>query len=147
MTRAISILLIAAIALQTVGCSTWQPQVRVNEASEEIDQTSMRERVLDKLKEGTRVRISVRAGTPAPITGRAFECIIEKIGHSSLTLAPFTSFARRNHGREFTLRYADIATIEYRGVARKSLVFAGGLSTGVILGFLVAGIAFRMGSD
>lgn len=136
MTRTISVLLIAAIALQTVGCSTWQPLVRVNEASEEIDQTSMRERVLDKLKEGTRVRISVRAGTPAPITGRAFECIIEKIGHSSLTLTPFTSFARRNHGREFTLRYADIVSIEYRE-SDDSKVFVTALAAGAVVGILL----------
>ena len=147
MKRSVSIVLLVAIPFQTVACSTWQPLVRVNEASEGIDQTSMREQVLDKLKEGTRVRISVRAGAPAPITGQVFECVIEEIGDNSLTVTPFTSFARGRDRREFTLRYTDIVSIEYRGVARKSLVFAGGLTTGVILGFLVAGIAFRAGGD
>ncbi len=147
MRRSVSIALIAVIPLQTVGCSTWQPLVRTNEVFEEDNQTWMREQVLGKLKEGMRIRIRIRAGAPTPITGRVVECVIEKIGHMSLTVTPYTSFARSNAGREFTLRFADIVSIEYRGVARKSLVFAGGLSTGVILGILVTGIVFRRGSD
>ena len=147
MKSSISIVLIVAIALQTVGCSTWKPLVRVNEVFEADNQNSIREQSLIKLKEGMRVRIRIRAGTRPPIKGRVIECVIERIGQNSLTVTPFTSFAHGNDGREFTLRYADIVSIEYRGVARKSLVFAGGFSTGVILGFLVAGIAFRLGSD
>ena len=41
MMRAISIVLIVAIALQTVGCSTWRPLVRANEVSEDNNPTSM----------------------------------------------------------------------------------------------------------
>ena len=89
----------------------------------------------------------MREGTRMQIKDEVAECVIERIGQNSLTVTPFTFFARGSDGRELTLRYADIVNIELRGTARKSLVFAGGFSTGVILGFLVAGIAFRLGSE
>lgn len=147
MTRGISIVLIIVIALQTVGCSTWRPLARMNEFPEARKQAPMRDQVLAKLTEGTRVRITVRAGTRAPITGRVIECVIEEIGHTSLTVVPFTSFARGNDRRGFTLRYTDVVSIEYRGVARNSLVFFGGVAIGTILGFLGMGFVFARSGD
>ncbi len=49
MTRAINIVLVLAIALQTVGCSSWRPLARANEVSEDNRQASMRDKVLSKL--------------------------------------------------------------------------------------------------
>ena len=66
MMRAISIFLIIAIALQTVGCTTMRPLARVNEVSEDNRQSSMRDQVLGKLTEGMRVRIRIREGARAP---------------------------------------------------------------------------------
>ena len=132
MTRAISIVLIAAIALQTVGCSTWQPLARASKVHEDDKQSSMRDQVLGKLKEGMRVRIGIREDA-APITGRVVECVINKIGHTSLTVTPFTSFAR---GNEITLHYADIVSIEYRE-SDGSEAFIVGVGVGSVLCFLL----------
>lgn len=147
MIRAISIVLIVAIVLQTVGCSTWQPLVRVNEVFEDDNQTPMREQAMAKLREGMRLRIVIRAGTQAPITGRVIECFVEEIGNMSLTVVPFTSIPRSNGQREFTLPYNDILSIEYRGVERKSLVFFGGVGIGTILGLLGMGFIFARSGD
>lgn len=135
MTRAISIVLIVAIALQTVGCSSWRPLARMNAVAEDDSQSSssIRDQVQWKLKEGMHVRIRIRAGTNASIQGRLIECVIVKFGHASLTVVPFTSFAR---GNEITLRYADIARIEYRD-SGGSEVFVLGLGVGVALGFVL----------
>ena len=67
MTRAISIVLIVAIALQTVGCSTWRPLALANNVPEDSRQSSMREQVLGKLEEGMAVRITILEGASAPI--------------------------------------------------------------------------------
>ena len=67
MMRAISIVLIVAIALQTVGCSAWRPLARMNEAPEDARRASMRNQVLGKLKEGMAVRIRILEGASAPI--------------------------------------------------------------------------------
>ncbi len=147
MIRGISIVLIIVISLQTVGCSAWRPLARVNEVAEDSKQALIRDQVLGKLTVGMRVRITVQAGTRAPITGRVIECVIEEIGHTSLTVVPFTSFARGNDRRGFTLRYTDIVSIEYRGVARNSLVFFWGVAIGTILGFLGMGFIFARSGD
>ena len=60
MTRTISILLIAAIALQTVGCSTWKPLARTNDVPEDAKQTVMQGEFPGKLKEGMRATIKFR---------------------------------------------------------------------------------------
>ncbi len=139
MIRAISIVLTVAIAMQTVGCSTWQPLARVNEISVEKRQSSMREQVLEKLKEGMRVRLRIRPGTRAPITGRVFECVIERIGHTSLTVIPYTSFG---WGVEITLRYADIVNIEYRS-GRDSTGLVGGGIVGLLLSYFLIFLVYR----
>ena len=133
MIRAISIVLIVAIALQTVGCSTWRPLARVDEVPEVNRHSSMRLQSMGKLKEGMRVRIRIRTGTGTPIKGRVIECVIEKIGHTSLNVTPFTS---RGRGNEIALRYADIVSIEYRE-SDNSGVFVLGLGVGAVLGFLL----------
>ena len=76
MTRAISIVLILAIALQTVGCSTWRPLARVNKGAEDDKQSSMREQVIERLTEGMRIRLKIRDGAETPIKFRVFECVI-----------------------------------------------------------------------
>ena len=114
MTRVISIFLIVAIALQTVGCSSWRPLARMNEVPEDERQTYMREQVLGKLKEGMAVRITIRDGTPAPFKRQVIECIIEEIWQESLTLVPITDQVRGTVKREFRLNYTDIESIEDR---------------------------------
>ena len=89
MKRTISIVLIAAIALQTIGCSTGRHVTRMNQVVQEDRPSSMRERILEELKVGMHARIRIREGTGAPITGgQVIECIIVKIGQGSLTVAP-----------------------------------------------------------
>ena len=137
--RAISIFLIIAIALQTVGCTTMRPLARVNEVSEDNRQSSMRDQVLGKLTEGMRVRIRIREGARAPIKVQVIECIVEKIGLTSLTVTPITIFFVRTTARkEFALQYSDIVSIEYRQVLY-STVFVGGVVVGAILGFYFSG--------
>ena len=116
MTRAISIVLVARIGLQTVGCSTWRPLARANAVAEDDSQSSssIRDQIQWKLKEGMHVRIRIRAGTNAPIKGQVIECIIKEIGQASLTLTPVDDYIRSTVKREFTLHYADIMSIEYR---------------------------------
>ncbi len=137
MIRAINIVLIVAIALQTVGCSTWRPLARVNEVSEDDRQSSMQELVLGNLKEGMRVRIRILEGTPAPIKGQVLECIVEKIGKTTLTLTASTYFFPDNVSRRLTLNYPDIESIEYRESNRGLTVFVAGVAVGTVLGFFL----------
>lgn len=138
MIRAISIVLIVAIALQTVGCSSWKPLARANEVSEDKRESSMREQVLGKLKEGKRVRIRIREGARTRIKGRMIDCIIDKIGHTTLTVVPFTPYAGGNNRREYSLRYADIICIEFRESQDLLPVFV----AGAILGLFAVGFVF-----
>ena len=131
MTRAINIVLVAAIALQTVGCSSWRPLARMNEVPEDERQSSMRDQVLGKLKEGMRVKIRVREDAPTPFEGQVIICVIEKVGPTSLTVNLFRSNFDGNDRRESTLRFADIVSIEYR-TARGLPVFLAGFAVGVV---------------
>ncbi len=133
MMRAIVIVLIVAIALQTVGCSTWRHLARMNEVSEDDRHSSMREQVLEKLKEGMAVRIRIPEGTPAPIQGQVLECIVEEIGQTSLTLIPITDHVRGAARRKFRLHYTDIVSIEYREFNRGLTTFTIGVITGATL--------------
>ncbi len=137
MIRGINIVLIAAILSHTVGCSTWKPLARTNEASEDDRQTYMREQVKERLKEGMTVRITIREGTPAPIRGQVIECIIEEIGQESLTLIPLTDHIRGTVKREFALRFADIVDIENRefnhGLTNATIGMAAGAMLGLVL--------------
>ena len=143
MIRAISIVLVVAIALQTVGCSTWKPLAQVNPNPGDNRQTSVREEVLGKLKEGMVVRIRIHEGTSVPIEGQVIECVIERVSLASLTLTSFEGYARSNDGTEFTLQYTDIVSIEYRQ-AGDATVLVGGVVVGAILGFFgIAIIAFN----
>ena len=96
----------------------------------------MREQALGKLKEGMRVRIRIRAGTHAPITGRAIECVVEKIGETSLTVTPVTFYLRNTEKKPFTLPYTDIVGIEYRDT-NDWAIFGGGVAVGTILAIFV----------
>ena len=137
MTRAISIVLIVAIALQTVGCSTWKPLARMNEVPEDNRQASMRDQVLGKLKEGMRVRIRIREGSAVPVIGQVIECVIERVGLTSLTItASAQFFFPDNLSRRLTLRYSDIESVEYRE-SDNSGIFVLGVGVGAVLGFLL----------
>ena len=135
MTRAISIVLIATIVLQSVGCSSWRPLTRANEVTKDSKETSMRDQVLGKLSEGMVVRIEIREGSRAPIKRRIIECLIKEIGHTALTVTPVSSFSR---GIEITLRYADIVSIEHRESGRAWAFFIGA-GVGVLLGLILIG--------
>ena len=88
--------------------------------------------MLGKLQEGMRVRIRIREGTPAPIKDEFIECIIEKIGETSLTVTPISFYVRKTDGKSFTLPYADIVGIEYRA-ANDLDAFVGGVAAGAML--------------
>ena len=138
MMRAISIVLIVTIALQAVGCSTWRPLTCANEVPEDDRQSSMREQVLGKLTEGTRARIKIREGTRAPVIGRVFVCVIEKVGPTSLTVtASARSVFPDNSSRRVTLRYSDIESVEYRESNRGFGIFVAGVAVGTLVGFYV----------
>ena len=142
MTRAISIVLIAAIALQTVGCSTWRPLARASDVAEEDRQASIRDQVLGRLKEGMAVRITIREGTRTPLNDQILECIVEEIGQTSLTLIPITDHIRGTVKREFTLHFSDISDIEYRQFERGLTTLIVGLTAGATLAFLLFGLAW-----
>lgn len=137
MMRAISIVLIVAIALHTGGCSTWRPLARASEVTEDDRQSSIRDQVLGKLKEGMAVRIRILEGSPVPIKGQVLECIVEGIAQTSLTLIPITDHIRGTVKREFTLHFSDIAHIEYREFNRGLTTFTAGVIAGVTLGLAI----------
>ena len=137
MIRAISIVLIFAIALQTVGCSTWKPLARVDEVREDDRQASTEEQLRWNLTEGTRVRIHIREGARTWIKGRVIDCIIESIGHTTVTVIPFTPYAGGNERRVYSLRFVDIASVEFRESQHLHHVFA----AGAVLGFFAMGLA------
>lgn len=141
MIRAISFVLILAIALQTAGCSTWGPLARVNEVAEENRQVLMRDIVARKLTEGMVVRIKIRECTRTPSKGQDIECVIDKIGPDSLTVTPFTFFAPGNVRRKLTFHYSNIASIEYRESARGSTVIVAGVAVGTIFSYWLLLIA------
>ena len=134
MTRAISIVLIVGIALQTVGCTTWKPLARANEVSEENNQSSMREQALGQLKEGMRVRIGIRQGASTQIKGQVIECVIEKVSPTSMTVTPITFYVRNTERKPLTLAYTDIASIEYRE-STGAEIFGAGVATGAVLAY------------
>ena len=140
MTRAISIVKIVAIALQTVGCSTWKPLVRADEAHEEDKQSSVRDQVLAKLQEGMRVKIRVREGTAAPIKGASVECVVEEIGEMALTVTPITFYVRSTERKPFSLQFVDIIGIEFLDTHDLD-VWVGGVAVGAILAYFVMALA------
>ena len=142
MTRAISIVLIVAIALQTVGCSAWRPLARAARVADVDRHSSMREQVLEKLKEGMAVMIRIREGTPAPVRGRVLECIVEKIGQTTLTLTPVADHIRGTAKREFRLHFTDIVHIQYREFHRGLTTFTVGMATGATLALVLFTLAY-----
>ncbi len=141
MIRAISVVLIAAVALQTVGCSTWQPLARVNEDPDENGKSSMRGQFPWNFNEGMRVRIRVRPDTPAPIRGRVIEGIIKKVGPSSVTVIPKTFYGIINTSWDVTLHYSSIVSIEFRATSGVSKGFMAGLAAGTILSYYLLRLA------
>ncbi|MCY3766575.1 MAG: hypothetical protein OXH06_14245 [Gemmatimonadetes bacterium] len=136
MTRAMSIVLTVAIALQTIGCSTWRPLARAGEIPADDRQSSMRKQVLGRLTVGMRARIEIREGAPAPVIGRVIECFIEKVGPTSLTVTASARFVfPDNLSRRVTLRYSDIESVEYQESNRGFGVFAAGVVIGTLAGF------------
>ena len=137
MTRVISIVLIAAIALQTVGCSTWRPLVRMNDVPEDNGQSAAGAQLPWNLTEGMRVRIGIRQGASTQIKGQVIECVIEKFGPTSMTVTPITFYVRNTDRKPLTLPYTDIASIEYRESASGAEVIGAGVATGAVLAYFV----------
>lgn len=142
MTRAISIVLILTFALQTSGCSSWRPLARASEVTEDERQSSVRDQVSGKLKEGMAVRIRILKGTSVPIKGQFLECIVEHVGKTSLTLVPITDHIRGTVKREFTLHFSDISHIEYRQFERGLTTLIVGLAAGATLALLLFARAY-----
>lgn len=148
MRRAISLLVIVAIALQTVGCSTWRPAGSLNEESGDRNRTFMRDQALGKLKEGMRANIRIREGARVPIDGRVIKCVVKRVTLTSLTVILVPSDARNRARRELTLSYADIVSIEYHSARIKEWpAFVLGASFGTILGFLGAWYIWTRSDD
>ena len=145
MIRTISIVLIVAIALQTVGCSSWRPLARANRVAEDDRQTSMRDQVLGKLTEGLAVRIRIRAGTHLLIKGEVIEGIIERVGVTSLTVTTMTFYAPGNVNRELTLHFSEIESIEYRESNRELGAFVAGFAVGPMVLWLLYLYALNQG--
>lgn len=139
MIRGISIVMIAVIALQTVGCTAWRQVARIKEVPEANREASIRDEVLGKLTEGMVARIGIREGSRTPTRGQVIECLIKKVGVKSLTVTHFRGFAVGNTGPEFTLRYADIVSIEYRQVRNLTVLFLVGAVVGTLVGFFGTG--------
>lgn len=143
MNRTISIVLIVAMALQTVGCSTWRPLARGFAVSEDERQSLMRVQVLGKLKEGMSVRIMIREGTTTLIKSRVFECVIEEITNTTLTVNPAPSYFHGDDRKEITLRFADIVSIENRSYRISRLEdFLAGVAFGALLSFFGIAVSF-----
>ena len=145
MIRAISIVLILAIALQTVGCSAWRPLTSANKVAENKRQQLIRDEAFGKLMEGMRVKMRIREGTGVLIGRQVFKCVIKRVGLTSLTVMPLTplmSSVRIRARKRITLKYSDIVSIEYDSDRGRGLtVFLVGVGVGTILGFL--GLAFH----
>lgn len=141
MIRAISIVMIVAIALQTVGCSSWRPLARASGVSEDERQLTMRDQVLGKLSEGMRVRITFREGAAAPIKGEVVECVIEKIGETALTVTPITFYVRSTERKPFSLQYVDIVGIEFLDTDDLD-VLVGGIAIGAVLVYFLFWLSF-----
>ena len=148
MIRAISIVLILAIALQTVGCSSWRPLTSANKVAENKRHQLIRDEAFGKLMEGMRVKMRIREGTGVLIDRQVFKCVIKGVGLTSLTvmpvtpLTPFMSSVRIRARKRITLKYSDIVSIEYDSDRGRGLtVFLVGVGVGTILGFL--GFAFH----
>ena len=139
MTRVISIALIAAIAFQTVGCSTWQPLVRVNEGADESGKSWMREQLPWDLKEGMQVRIRVRPGTRVPIRGRVIEGIIRKVGPTTVTVIPTTIYGPIASIGDVTLDYSAIVSIEFS----ESYGGSEGIWVGIVAGMILTHFLLR----
>lgn len=133
MTLTIRIVLIVAIAVQTVGCSTWRPLARVTEIPDDDRQASMREQVMGAFIEGMRVRIRIRKGAGARVKGQLIECEIKKVDLTSLTVTQIGFFDRNHSKRDLTLNYADIENIEYRDGEGLWGVFIAGVAGGAVL--------------
>lgn len=140
MIRGISIVMIAVIAMQTVGCSSWRPLTRANEVPEHSKQALMRDQVLGKLTEGMVVRIEIRESSRTPIRGQVIEGLINRVGLKTLTVTHFKGFAVGEYGPEYTLSYADIVSIEYRQVRDLTVLFLVGAVVGTLAGFFGTGI-------
>ena len=93
------------------------------------------------LKEGMRVRIGIRQGASTQIKGPVIECVIEKVGPTSMTVTPITFYVRNTERKPLTLPYTDIASIEYRESASGAEVFGAGVATGAVLAYFVIWLA------
>ncbi len=137
MIRAISIVLIVTIALQSFGCSTWRPLARLNDVPENAKQTLIQGQFPGKLKEGMRVRIRIREGRRVSTTGEVIDGIIKRVGQTSFTVIPMTFYAPSNVSRELTLHYSDIESIEFRESKGGLHAFFAGVGVGAVLGLLL----------
>lgn len=136
MIRAISIVLIFAIALQAVGCTTWRTVARLKDIPESNREAAMRDRIIGKLTEGMRVRIKIREGTRLPIEGRVIVCVIEDIGPTSLVGIQCARNLPGHAGERLTLRYIDIESVVHLEPAHEFVIFCvAGLGVGAALGF------------
>ena len=135
MIRAISIFLIVAISLQTVGCTTWRQVARMKEVPEAQREALMRDQVLGRLTEGMRVRIEIREGTRLPIKGRVIVCGIEDIGPASLVVTPWAYYLTDHVDKRLTLRYADTESVVHLESGHEIVIFVAGLGVGAALGY------------
>lgn len=110
MTRVITIVLIVAIALQTVGCA---PTIRMRKFSLDSSQDQIRKDAQQILKKGMQATIFLRRNARVPFSGRILECVIERAGTESLIVTVKPKYLAIGSARRYAFTYSDIMTIRY----------------------------------
>lgn len=109
MIRVISIVLTAAIALQTARCA---PNIRMSETPADYSQNQIRDLAPKLLKKGMEVTLIFGRKAPLSLSGRAVECVVEKVGPESLTVIVKRKYFARGADRLCEFRYSDILNIQ-----------------------------------
>ncbi len=141
MTRVIHIVLIAAMLLQATGCAVRPHVIRQRADSLAVIPVQFREEAYLRLRKGMRARIVLRENASVPLQNRVIEGTIETVGIRSLTILSRARFGRGGERERITLRYADIASIEYvkESPANKTMLWVGaGLGGGLMALLFIA---------
>lgn len=144
MTRVVHIVLIAAMLLQATGCAVRPHVISQRADSLAVIPVQFREEAYLRLRKGMRAKIVLRENAPVPLQNRIIEGTIETAGIRSLTILSGAGFSRGGNRERITLRYADIAYIEYvnESPANKKALWVGaglgGLGGGLMAVLLLA---------
>lgn len=110
MIRSVSIVLVVAIALQTIGCA---PVIQMREFSQDNTQNQIREDAQRILKKGMQTTIFLRKELGERFGVRILECVIVKAGPETLTVTVKPKYLAIGSARKCTFRYSDLMAIRY----------------------------------